>query len=568
MFIRRIKRANGQISIVLVEGYRENGKVKQRTIEYLGTESELTADDPEAVNKLILKYKNKQNTKDAFIKLTLNLAEEISNTNKIRNYGYFFFDRMFKELELDVLCDEICSKTKVEYNLKDCLRLLCFMRALIPASKRRSLNKGCDYFFEDFNLKLEHLYKSLTVLAENKQNFINKIHRTLCDKYHRHTDILYYDVTNYFFEIDEEDQLRRKGCSKEHRPQPIVQMGLFIDEHGLPVDYCLYEGNKPDCTTLRPSFEKVKKNYGTDKVIITADKGLNSGPNLGYILSSGNGYIVSQKIRGGSKALVEEVLKEDGWHDHNNGDFKFKEFDRDIDITYPNGSKHTHKQKVVCIWSRKYQLKEKSSRDALLSNIVAMAENPSKFKQSCHKGMKKYLDETVVDQTTGEENKSVKIKIGLNQQKIEKDEMLDGYYIIVTSETELSLSEIISRYRGLWRIEQSFRISKSELRGSPVFVRTSEHINAHFLICFITLTMLRMLEIRTQRKYSSTRIIDALKSTMATDIGKDIYQLNKKDEIIYELEKMLGLEFNNRYVRKESLLLHKMKIQNSVYTTA
>ena len=185
MFIRRIKRANGQISIVLVEGYRENGKVKQRTIEYLGTESELTADDPEAVNKLILKYKNKQNTKDAFIKLTLNLAEEISNTNKIRNYGYFFFDRMFKELELDVLCDEICSKTKVEYNLKDCLRLLCFMRALIPASKRRSLNKGCDYFFEDFNLKLEHLYKSLTVLAENKQNFINKIHRTLCDKYHQ-----------------------------------------------------------------------------------------------------------------------------------------------------------------------------------------------------------------------------------------------------------------------------------------------------------------------------------------------------------------------------------------------
>ena len=182
--------------------------------------------------------------------------------------------------------------------------------------------------------------------------------------------------------------------------------------------------------------------------------------------------------------------------------------------------------------------------------------------------MKKYLDETVVDQTTGEENKSVKIKIGLNQQKIEKDEMLDGYYIIVTSETELSLSEIISRYRGLWRIEQSFRISKSELRGRPVFVRTSEHINAHFLICFITLTMLRMLEIRTQRKYSSTRIIDALKSTMATDIGKDIYQLNKKDEIICELEKMLGLEFNNRYVRKESLLLHKRKIQNSVYTTA
>lgn len=538
MFIRRIKRANGQVSIVLVEGYRENGKVKQRTVEYLGTESELTKNDPDAVNKLIQKYKDKQNSKDAFIKLTINLAEKISDKNSIRNYGYFYLDRMFKELGLDLLCDEIQSGTKEEYSLRDCLRLMCFMRALKPASKKSCLEKGYDYFLEDFNLKLEHLYKSLTTLAQHKSSFISSIHVNLCKKYNRKTEILYYDVTNFFFEIDKEDELRKKGCSKEHRPQPIVQMGLFIDNQGLPVDYYLYEGNKPDCTTLVPSFEQIKDNYNASRVIITADKGLNSGSNLGYILSQNNGYIVSQRIRGASKALTEEVLKEDGWHSNQNGEFRFKEFTRTVEIKYPDNSVHQHEQKVVCIWSLKYKMKEKSERDALLGSIASLAENATKFKQSCHKGMKKYIDETTVDKATGAENKNVKVKTSLNQEKIDRDELLDGYYLIVTSETKLTLAEIIEKYRGLWRIEQSFRITKSDIKGRPVFVRTKEHIDAHFLTCFITLTMLRMLEIRLGRKYSDKMIIDAVNSAMATDISKDIYQINVRDEVIDELDKL------------------------------
>lgn len=568
MFIRRQKRANGQVSIVLVEGYRENGKVKQRTVEYLGTESELTKNDPDAVKKLILKYKEEQNSKDAFIKLTLNLAEIISETNCIRNYGYFYLDRMFKELGLDVLCDEIQSGTKEEYSLKDCLRLMCFMRALKPSSKKSCFEKGYDYFFEDFNLKLEHLYKALTSLDLNKARFISSIHSSLCQKYNRKTDILYYDVTNYFFEIDNEDELRKKGCSKEHRPQPIVQMGLFIDNQGLPVDYYLYEGNKPDCTTLVPSFEQIRETYKASKVIITADKGLNSGSNIGYVLSNSNGYIVSQRIRGASKALTEEVLKEDGWYSNQNDDFRFKEFTRTIDVKYPDNSLHSHEQKVVCIWSLKYQIKERSERDALLGNIASLAEDAAKFKQSCHKGMKKYIEETTVDKATGEENKNVKVKTSLNKEKIDKDELLDGYYLIVTSETNLSVSEIIEKYRGLWRIEQSFRITKSDIRGRPVFVRTKEHINAHFLTCFITLCMLRMLEIRLDRRYSDKVIIDALNSAMATDISKDIYQINKRDEAIDELDKLLGITFDKRYARKETMKGYSYKVLNTVYTTA
>ena len=199
------------------------------------------------------------------------------------------------------------------------------------------------------------------------------------------------------------------------------------------------------------------------------------------------------------------------------------------------------------------------SRDALLENIEKLTSDSAKFKQSCHKGMKKYINEITVDKATGEERKTVKVKTALNLEKIEQDKELDGYYIIVTSETQLSLSEIISKYRGLWRIEQSFRITKSDIHGRPVFVRKKEHINAHFLTCFITLTMLRMLEIRLN---------NGINSAVAVDIGKNIYQINKRDEVIDELDKLYSLEFSNRYVRAEILNIYHSEIKGAVYTTA
>jgi transposase len=566
MFVRRIKRANGQVGIALVEGYRLNGKVKQRTIKYLGTESELTKDNPNAINELIEKYKN-IDKKETFINLSLALSEKIPNINTIRNYGYFWLDKFYSELGLYQLCDSIKSNHSFEYDLNEALKLLVFMRTLNPCSKLATKENGSDYFIENFNIKLEEIYKALTILNEHKSEFISSIHKCLCEKYERKTDILYYDVTNYFFEIDEADDFRKKGCSKEHRPLPIVQMGLFIDNKGLPLDYALYEGNTPDCRTLTSSFEQVKEQFHTDKVIITADKGLNSGSNIGYILSKKNGYIVSQKIRGGSKLLVNEVLKDEDWLSFDDGTYKLKEFVRKINVTYPDGSKHEHEEKVVCIWSRKYQLKEKSERDNLLDKIAVLANNPTKFKQSCHLGMKKYIDETTVKKDTGEKANDVKIKTSLNLDKISKDEALDGYYLIVSSEIELSASEIISKYRGLWKIEQSFRVTKSDLRGRPVFVRTRDHINAHFLTCFISLTILRMIEIRLRNEYSSKRIIDALISASASEMSKGIYSLNCRDEIMSKLEECYEIKLENRYIKEE--MMHKLhqEIIKSVYTT-
>ena len=567
MFVRRFKRSNGQVSVVLVENYRDGGRVKQRTIEYLGTEAKLNATDPEAVNKLIAKYKGQKSETETLIKLTLNPADKIAPHNTIRNYGYLYLEKMYQELGLDDECRKIQKKSAIQYNLDDCLKLLCFMRALYPQSKKASLENGLEYFLKDFSIKLEDLYKSLTVLNKHKSAFVARMHRELKARYARQTDILYYDVTNYFFEIDQPDEFRIKGCSKEHRPLPIVQMGLFMDSQGLPVDFYLYEGNKPDCTTLKPSFEQVKKNYKADKVIVTADKGLNSESNLGYLLSHGNGYIVSQRIRGAKKDLRDEVLKDDGWLGAEGASFEMKEFTRTITVTYPDKSKHEHKQKVLCLWSEKYQSKEKQERDHLLDKIATLAADPKAFKRSCHKGMNKYIEEVLVDAQTGEVKQDCQTHTRLNREKIAADEALDGYYLIVTSETSLSASEILNRYRGLWRIEQTFRITKSDLQSRPVFVRTKEHIHAHFLTCFMTLTMLRMLEVRLERKYSCRRIIDGLNSAVATEMKKGIYTVNRRDEVMDALDGHYQIESSRRYLKTEDLRRYQKQILKAVYTT-
>jgi len=567
MFVRRIKRRNGKVSVVLVEGYRINGKVKQRMVEYLGTESDLIKDDPEAINKLVAKYKTKQAQTDAFVKLVLRLNQNIAEQNSIRNYGYFYLERMYEELGLSELCQQIQKEQRVKYDLNHCLKLLCFMRALNPCSKKSSLEQGFDFFVEDYNLKLEQIYRSLTILKRYKADFVTTMHSALCNSYQRKTDILYYDVTNYFFEIDEEDSFRRRGCSKEYRPLPIIQMGMFIDNQGLPVDFYLYEGNHPDCTTLRPSFSQIKKSYGAEKVIITADKGLNSGSNIGYLLSENNGYILSQRIRGASKDLKAIVLAGEGWKTDFAERFKLKEFTRSIKVTYPDGSVHKHQQKVIAIWSEKYQHKEKATRDSLLELVSQLAKDPSKFKQSCHKGMKKYIDEIAIDKRTGEKTNAVCITTVLNQKKIAEDEELDGYYLIVTSEIELSATEIIEKYRGLWRIEEAFRITKADLKSRPIFVRTREHIEAHFLTCFIALTLLKMLEIRLKHRYSSRKIVDGLKSAVAIEISKNIYEINRREEVLDILDIMYQAKLGNRYVKAEQLRQYHARILDLVYTT-
>jgi len=339
-------------------------------------------------------------------------------------------------------------------------------------------------------------------------------------------------------------------------------MGLFIDSKGLPISYKLFSGNTNDIKTLKPILSEMRKTFEMGRVIVTADKGLNSGDNLVNLKRNGDGYIVSQKIRGAGKEFVDEILEESGYGYNAAKTFKIKSFLRKRKIKDSDGKIEELEEKVVCFWSKDYQERESHQREKLEERIQEFLDNPSKYKASNSYGIKKYLKVSHLNKMTGElENESLHLE--KNQEKYDRDKSLDGYYALVTSELELSNEEIVSRYRGLWRIEESFRVLKSDLEGRPVYVRKKESIEGHFLVCFLSLLIMRILEIKLENKYSITKIQESLRKATCRPLEQGIYSLNKDStEVISELSSLYQVSLDKRFYKSEELRkIHKKLLQ-------
>jgi transposase len=352
------------------------------------------------------------------------------------------------------------------------------------------------------------VYRALDRLNEKADAIQTRMNTKIRAAIGRNTEVCFYDVTNYFFEIgqndgDETDEtgkvtkpgLRKKGVSKEKRGEPIVQMGLFIDDNGIPIAYRLFPGNNTDQTTLRPALEKSIDKMKFGKVIIIADGGLNSGPNIAHILSKGNGYIVSKSTKKSDKNVKAWMLEEDGYVWNEKKTFKVKSMIRTRKIKDENGQTIEIKEKLVCYWSKKHYDREVKENTKFIEYLESVIRNPDKLKDKPKK-IEKFLAKTQVDKETGEILENAETLLSIDESKIKEYFDLLGYYTLMTSETEKSDREIINKYHGLSRIEDSFRITKSDLEGRPVYVRTPEHINAHFLIRFIALTMIRLIQHR------------------------------------------------------------------------
>lgn len=561
MFIRLSKSKTAKFTkVYLAEGYRdENGKSKQRIIKSYGNLEELESADPNILDKLRLEAKG---IKKNEVKITLNLSDTNTDTYKDKNYGHFFLDSIYKTLGITDFIKNYKFETNFKYDLDEILRLLTFSRILDPMSKKATVESQ-DTYFEDFNVDLKSVYKSLSNLSEIKIDLQNHLNKTVTSTYGRDASLVFYDVTNYYFETDTEDDLKKKGLSKEKRSTPIVQMGLLIDSNGLPIAYDLFPGNTHDSSTLIPFIKSMRKQYNFGKVILTADKGLNSGKNLAYLKSKNDGYIVSQKIRGMSKDFVNEVLSEEGYACNANGTFKIKSFFRDRETKDENGKKVILKEKVVCFWSKDYDEREKHKREKLEERIASYLESPAKLKSSNSYGIKKYLKLQNLDKETGE-IKDIEPFVEFDEEKYNRDVSLDGYYTIVTSELELSNEDIIEKYRGLWKIEESFRVLKTDLSGRPVYVRTEDHVEGHFLICFLALLISRILEMKLDNKYSVKRIQESLKNATCREITNGIYSLNKQDETYREIESIYNVTMNYKNIRIETLRKYRKEIVHNV----
>ncbi len=429
------------------------------------------------------------------------------------------------------------------------MKMLVYSRLLFPGSKKAAFDER-ERFFEKTDYSLDDVYRCLSFLDKHKEPLQVWMNDNIKEKIGRDTSLIYYDVTNYYFESDEQDDFKRKGVSKEHRPNPIVQMGLFMDKKGIPITYELFPGNTNDCLTYRPNFSRIKKQFDLGRVISVADKGMTTGDNIWYTLNtpSKDGYVFSMSIRSATQEIKDYVLDDTNyvWIGE---EYKRKSRlrPRTILVTTTSGKKmkKTVDEKQVVFWSKKYAMRAQFEREAALAKAADLTRNPSNYTRATSYGAAKYVKKVDFDKETGEILTASSI-LELNRELIEQERQLDGYYMLLTSEMEESDDKIIDMYRGLWKIEESFRVTKSELEARPVYVWKKEHIEAHFLTCFIALTIARILENKLNGKYSVGKILDSLSKSTCTHIQQNYYMFDYYDEVLKDIEAVTDIDFGKR----------------------
>lgn len=488
--------------------------------------------------------------------IKINRAATLSIGNINRKYfGYAALSKIYHDLKLHTFFVNRARNLNIEYILNNVVKLLVFERLRDPASKKKAFENK-DRYFETMDFSLDNVYGALSILTKYRDDLQIHLHNKIKALYGRTTELVYYDVTNYYFEIDEQDGMKRKGVSKEHRPDPIIQMGLFMDTMGIPISYRLFPGNTNDCETLHPMLAELKRDYDIGRAIIVADKGNNTAKNINYHVMRGDGYVYSQTVRGAHKELKEYVFDEDGYT-WLGDDYKIKSriYPREISVIGNNNKpiKKRIDEKQIIFYSRDYDRRAKAEREPALLKAMELVRDPGKYNRATSYGAAKYVKNLEYDKKTGEIITSKKKPV-FDEAKLREEEKFDGYYAIVTSELDKSDKEIIDIYRGLWRIEESFKITKSDLKTRPVYLSRQDRIESHFLICFIALTIIRILQHKLGGKYSANHIIESLRRIECTRVDKNLYIFDHVDEISLAMKDALGIDFS-----KEFLTLKEIK---------
>jgi len=570
MFVRKNSCTNGRILLTFARSYRENGKNKQKHLETIGYLDELEKiyDDPIAHFRVIAKQRTQVESVAAEpIRLTLDPATEISQAdNGLKNLGYAVLEKIYHELAVHTFFQRHENRLNIDFNLNAVFRLLVYSRILDPGSKKQAYDQQ-NQFFETMAPSLDSMYRSLDYFDRYNLDLQTWLNEAVKKQYGRNQEYAFYDVTNYYFEIDEEDELRRRGPSKEHRPNPIIQLGLLLDSQGLPLAYHLFPGNQSEKLSLNPLLNRLKEDYGLGRLVVVADKGLNCGDNIACQLAQGNGYIYSQSIRGADQEFKQYVLEQNSYRvNGESSKCKSRIYPKEITFTDALGKKKKIRidQKQVVFYSQDYADKARYERSRTLAKAQKYLQSPSSLNRalaysaaSYIKGLQFNKDGEIVE---------TKSMLYLDEAKIREEEQFDGYYAIVTSELDKSDAEIIETYHRLWKIEETFKISKSDFKTRPIYVSLEAHIEAHFLTCFVALLLTRILELRMnqaklpavegcpqkdgKRVFSAFELIDSLRKYSCSHIGENIYNFHYTDTVIRSLEQVFGMELNLKYRKR------------------
>lgn len=595
VFLKACPGYKGKIYLSFVQGYRDEfGKSKQKTIEKLGYLEDLKNmyDDPIAHFKEVAKQRNAELMSEYTIK-NLN-TQTIELNSKPKNLGYAVLKKIYKELGLDETLKEEQSKYKIEYNLSDILPFLVYMRVLKPGSKKDNYENK-DLLFENTDFSLDDIYRSLTILSPLKEKIQQVMWEHTKNKYKRNTSNCYYDCTNYYFEVEYNDEdeyeldsdghiikdekgepvlmkpgLRKRGPEKNHRPDPIVEMGLLMDSSDIPLAYDLFPGNESEKKSLIPILKRTKADFDLGRTIIVADRGLNTSDNIIHIAGTSieqskklNGYVYGQSVRGADEEfkawVLEQDYKTDVLIDDNAEEVTFihksrvypkkMRIVRDDKGKTKNGNDKvqyiTVDQKQMVYYSQKYADKQKRDREKIVAKARDLMSHPDRYTKATSYGVAGYINNLKFVKSTGEVANAYELT--LNEERIKEEEKYDGYYSIVTSEEHLSDIEIRRIYRGLSRIEETFKVTKSGLSGRPVWVSLEEHIQSHFLTCFIALVIVRLLEKRLNNKYNFQAIINAIRNYTSCNIDYDIYLHSFRNEVIDSFEQEFNIELSKKF---------------------
>ena len=595
--------------------HNDNGKLKQRrvTLKNLGLLSNYDDGKPDLLKRLREQFKNGELVDLSEFDLTQLKkdkdtipAKDINLKLNPKNIGYLFLNQIYHDLGIDVFLNRIKADSKIEYDLNGLTKLLVFERILNPQSKKKTFENKNRYLFSiTTSTDLNDIYKALDVLDENSKKIQNRMNTKIKNSsIGRVTNLTYYDVTNYYFEtmygdddvyeLDENNEIvkdkkgqpviikkgfRKKGVSKEGKKEPIVQMGLFIDNNGIPVSHKLFPGNTQDKTTFKNVLEKDVDDMDLGRIVVVADNGMNTQENKYLIVEKGNGYIVSKSVKKSWRMMRPWALDNNNYTEIKNsfGEvvFKYKSRINEIELTYKNEdgtkSKKKVKEKEIIYWSKKHYEKEINQNKKFIEYLESCKEHPDKLKDKERKSQQ-FIKTVDIDKETGEVIHPEKVIVFL-EEKLKKYKETMGFYSIVTSEIEEDDKEIINRYHGLSRIEDSFRIIKSDLEGRPIYVWTEEHIKAHFLICFIALTIIRIIQYKIlkyenkstlnvdgwEQGITAEKLKESLNQFQADQVYCDYYKITAIDNEIDKILKSIGINFQfEEYSIQEIKTLRKL----------
>lgn len=514
----KVTKSKNAASLYVIKSTYVNGFRSSKIVEKLGTYDELVeklnGQDPyEWAKEYIaeLNQQEKENKRKVMVPYSPN---KLIPKGEQRSFygGYLFLQKIYHELKLNKTCQQITDKYKFSFDLNSILSRLLYSRVLFPASKSAT-NKISRRFLEQPVFELQHIYRALEVIAKESDFIQSEVYKNSRSVQKRDSGILYYDCTNYFFEIEQEDGNRRYGYSKEHKPNPIVQMGLFIDSDGIPLAFDMHAGNTNEQLTLKPLEEKILKDFGLSRIVVCTDAGLSSTNNRKFNDKDERAFITTQSVKKLKKHLRDWAFSPGGWRlPGKDGVYDISNLDAtdNCDNIYYKQrwiNEDGLEQKLIVTFSVKYRDYQRKIRDSQIKRAEKLiSTRPTKLKKANANDFKRFIKKMSI---TNDGEVAGKDIYSLDTSLITAEERFDGFYAVCTNLDE-DASVIISVNRRRWQIEECFRIMKSEFKARPVYLSRDDRIKAHFTTCFLALLIYRLLEKKLGDKFTCSEIIDGL----------------------------------------------------------